>query len=561
MRERPAEGHRILVCAPYGQDAANVAALLRSHGYDAMECASLADVAAAFDNHLGAVLVTVEALAQEMAPLAAALQSQPPWSDAAFILLTARAKGSPVPLEAGARRLLELVTNVILLERPLGSQSLLSAVDTALRSRQRQFDLRDRIEELRQSQEALEAKVAERTAELRTEIVNRTRAEAQLRQSLKMEAVGQLTGGIAHDFNNMLMGISGALDLVRRRLARGEIEGLERYLDAASVSASRAAALTHRLLAFSRRQTLDPRPTEINALVEGLEDLMRRSINEKITLELRLDAREPIAVVDANQLESAILNLLINARDAMPEGGRATVETQLIAPGDGAGSECEVLVAVTDTGTGIPPEDMDRVFDPFFTTKPIGQGTGLGLSMVYGFATQSGGRVEIRSELGKGASVRICLPAIEAAAACPARAADAGPARDGGGRTVLVVEDDPSVGMLVREVLEELGYHVLAAADPLKAVPVLASAQPIDLLITDVGMPGMDGRELSEIARTHRAALPILFMSGYARNAAVRTDILGPKMWLLDKPFTLDALTARVERILHGGEGGAPADG
>ena len=408
----------------------------------------------------------------------------------------------------------------------------------------------------------LEVQVRERTAELedalerlRAETAERERAEASLRQSQKMEAVGQLTGGIAHDFNNMLTGIIGSLDLMRRRIAADRLDDLDRYMDAATTSAERAASLTQRLLAFSRRQSLDPQPLEINALIRAMVPLIERALPEQIELVLTLSEDLPTALADANQLENAVLNLALNARDAMPDGGKLTVETSLAGfdpaattPTSGLPAGRFVAVSVADTGTGIAPDVLEKVFDPFFTTKPQGQGTGLGLSMVYGFAQQSGGSVRIQTAPGLGTTVSLDLPVTEAA---PARASvRSSGAPQGNGERVLVVEDDPSVRMLVCEVLEELSYGPIVIADPAEALPLLASDAQIDLLISDVGMPGMNGRELADFARRHRADLPILFVTGYAEQATLRADFLGRNIAMITKPFSLDELARRVRELL-----------
>ncbi len=408
----------------------------------------------------------------------------------------------------------------------------------------------------------LEVQVRERTAELedalarlRAETAERERAEASLRQSQKMEAVGQLTGGIAHDFNNMLTGVMGSLDLMRRRIAMQRYDELDRFMDAATTSAERAASLTHRLLAFSRRQSLDLQPLEINALVQSMSELVERALPEQVTLELALAPNLPTALADANQLENAILNLALNARDAMREGGKLTIATQRTdvraheidtAPDLPAGEF--LIVSVADTGTGIPPDVLEKVFDPFFTTKPVGEGTGLGLSMVYGFAQQSGGAVTIESEQGRGTCVKLYLPITSAIAAqAPAQTAAA---PRGAGERVLVVEDDPAVRMLVREVLEELHYEAIEFADPVAAVPLLASNMRLDLMISDVGMPGMNGRDLADVARTHRPDLPILFITGYAEHAKLRAGFLGENMTMITKPFSLEALAVKISEVI-----------
>jgi PAS domain S-box-containing protein len=397
----------------------------------------------------------------------------------------------------------------------------------------------------------LESRVEQRSKELRA-------AEEALRHAQKMEAVGQLTGGIAHDFNNLLTGIIGSLDIVRRRFAKGRLGDVDRFIDAAVTSANRAAGLTHRLLAFSRRQSLDAKPIEVNRLVASMEDLLRRTLSENVAVTMTLDADLWMAEADANQLESALLNLVINARDAMPDGGTLTVATSNTRLDVNYTSEQEeglepgdyVVMCVSDTGTGMPQSVLERAFDPFFTTKPIGQGTGLGLSMIYGFAKQSRGHARIDSEVGKGTTVKLYLPRFrgEADAADEIVAVDAPRAR--AGETVLIVEDDSAVRMLVVEVLRELGYAFIEAVDATAATTVLQSSQRIDLLISDVGLPGMNGRQLAEMARELRADLRVLFVTGYAENAAVRGGFLEPGMEMITKPFALDALAGKIREML-----------
>ena len=544
----------ILVCAPFGRDGETIVGLLRSAGYDAQVFGDLDRLVGALDQSTGAVLATEEGVAASTV-LAAALADQPPWSDVPVLILTSRRHSARLSADGLSGRLLADITNAILLERPLGARSLLSAVDVALRSRRRQFALRDQMVLLAQSHDALELKVRERTAELEAEVAQRAKAEAALRQSQKMEAVGQLTGGIAHDFNNMLTGVIGSLDIMRRRIASNRLEDLDRFMDAAQASASRAAALTQRLLAFSRRQSLDPKPTDINSLAASLKELIRGSVDERVSLRFALDPDLPRAIVDVNQLESALLNLAINARDAMPNGGELTIGTRAMDLGEAADAQrlgvspgAYVVISVSDSGVGMAPDLVDKVFDPFFTTKPLGQGTGLGLSMVYGFARQSGGHVRIDSHPGDGTTVEVLLPATEDEVADEMSAYAAAP--HGDGQRVLVVEDDPAVRLLVREVLEELGYLPVEAAEPHAAIPILASPMPFDLLISDVGLPGMNGRELAEIARAHRPHLPILFITGYAENATIRADFLGAKMSMVAKPFRLEELAAKINEMV-----------
>jgi PAS domain S-box-containing protein len=384
-------------------------------------------------------------------------------------------------------------------------------------------------------------------------------AEDQLRQSQKMEAVGQLTGGLAHDFNNLLTAIGGSLERMQLRISQGRHEDLGRYIAAARGGAERAAALTHRLLAFSRRQTLDPHPTNVNALVSGMADLIRRSVGPMVALEIAAEAPLWITMVDTNQLESALLNLCINARDAMPEGGVLAIETanqilnQAQAVSYGLAPGQYVVLRVRDNGSGMEPDVVARAFDPFFTTKPIGMGTGLGLSMIYGFARQSGGHALIDSKHGAGTSVSIYLPRYrgEAAEAEPLQVREE-PPRAEHGETVLVVDDEPVVRMLVTEVLQELGYAAIEAADGAEGLQILQSGQNIDLLVSDVGLPGgMNGRQVADAARAMRPGLKVLFITGYAENALFGDRQLEPGMHVMTKPFAMEALAARIRAVIE----------
>ena len=405
---------------------------------------------------------------------------------------------------------------------------------------------------VQQANAELEQRVSERTAELE-------RAHEALRQAQKMEAVGQLTGGLAHDFNNLLAGISGSLELLQVRMSQGRIGDLERYITAAQGASKRAAALTHRLLAFSRRQTLDPKATNVNRLVAGMEDLVRRTVGPEIITEVVGAAGLWTTLVDPNQLENALLNLCVNARDAMPGGGRLTIETGNRWLDERGARERDlqpgqyVSLCVSDSGTGMTPDVIARAFDPFFTTKPIGMGTGLGLSMVYGFVRQSGGQARVYSEFGQGAMVCLYLPrhhgeAESADALAPLAVAP----RAEQGETVLVVDDEPTVRMLVTEVLEDLGYIAIEAADGTAGLQVLQSDVRIDLLITDVGLPGLNGRQLADAARISRPELQVLFITGYAENAVLGNGHLDPGMHVLTKPFAMEALASRIKDLVAG---------
>jgi PAS domain S-box-containing protein len=397
----------------------------------------------------------------------------------------------------------------------------------------------------------LEQQVRERTAELLA-------AEATLRQSQKMEAVGQLTGGLAHDFNNLLTGIIGSLELMDIRLRQGKVTELDRYLRVAQEAARRAAALTHRLLAFSRRQTLDPKPTDINRLVHGMDELIRRTVGPAVTVQVNAATGLWSVLADPNQLENALLNLCINARDAMPDGGRLIIETGNRTLDESEAKALElrgreyVSLSVRDTGSGMTADIIARAFDPFFTTKPIGQGTGLGLSMVYGFVRQSGGQARIQSEPGLGAEVCLYLPRSAGDESVFQPSEETQKAQRGDGETVLVVDDEPSIRMMINDVLDDLGYTVLEAENGASALQILESRDRVDLLVTDVGLPGgMNGRQLADAALTSRPALKILFITGYAESAVMGEGQLKPGMHILTKPFSVETLEGRINEIIE----------
>lgn len=546
---------RAIVLAPMGRDGSLALMMLNEAGYSGIVASDLGALCEALEDGAGLLIIAAEALrGVDLEPLLEYLHQQAAWSDLPIVLMTHHG-GSE---QNGSSHLSGMLGNVTFLERPFHPVTLISLVSAALRGRRRQYDARDRLIDLSESElrlqrtlETLEQQVEERTAQLRSN-------EEALRQSQKMEAVGQLTGGIAHDFNNMLTGIIGSLELLRERVARGKLDDLDSLIDLGVTSANRAAGLTHRLLAFSRRQSLDSKPVEINRLVTSMGELLQRSINESIRLDMRLATDLWTAEADPNQLESALLNLVINARDAMPGGGRLCVETTnrhldsvftaaygTLKPGD------YVELSVSDTGCGIPESVMGRVFDPFFTTKPIGQGTGLGLSMIYGFARQSHGHVTIHSEVGKGTTVSLFLPRFIGEVVADAVVDPALLPFANAGETVLIVEDDPAVRVLVSAVLKELGYGFVEAVDANTAVPIIESEQRIDLMISDVGLPGMNGRQLAEIGRQIRPELKVLFITGYAEHAAVRGGFLDPGMQLITKPFTFDLLTAKVREMIR----------
>ncbi|WP_218013774.1 PAS domain-containing protein [Rubellimicrobium rubrum] len=415
-------------------------------------------------------------------------------------------------------------------------------------------ELRASASALRELNETLEQRVQERSRQL-------LEAEDALRQSQKMEAVGQLTGGLAHDFNNLLTGIGGSLEMIGARIEQGQPHAVQRYLTAAQGAVKRAAALTHRLLAFSRRQTLDPKPTDVNRLVRGMEELIRRTVGPSVYLEVVGTGGLWPTLVDPNQLENALLNLCINARDAMPDGGRLTIETAnrwldpRMASQLDLGPGQYISLSVSDTGTGMSPHVAAKVFEPFFTTKPLGQGTGLGLSMIYGFARQSGGQVRLYSEEGQGTTVSIYLPrhASEMELEVDLDGDRDRPASTGDGEVVLVIDDEPTIRMLVREVLDEAGYAALEAADGPSGLRILQSDARVDLLITDVGLPGgLNGRQVADAARLVRPELKILFITGYAENAVIGNGQLDRDMSIITKPFQMEALTRKIRESIEG---------
>ena len=406
----------------------------------------------------------------------------------------------------------------------------------------------------------LEDRVAERTAELEAAMAERTAAQAMIRQMQKMESIGQLTGGIAHDFNNMLAIVIGSLDMARRRIGKGEVARAEECIGNAAEGAQRAAVLTARLLAFSRQQPLAPRPLNANQLVSGMSELLRRTIGEHVRVETVLAGGLWHAFADASQLENAIVNLAVNARDAMPDGGRLTIETGNADLDDRyARTHAEVLagqyvlISVSDSGTGMPAEVIERAFEPFYTTKGVGKGTGLGLSQVFGYVKQTGGHVKIYSEVGQGTTVKIYLPrhlGDADAAGTPAREAElpAGSAE----RIVLVVEDEAQVRHMTVDALRELGYTVVQASDANQALEQFAVQPRIDLLFTDVMMPEMNGRQLADRVRAEWPDVRVLFTTGYTRNAVVHNGMLDAGVAFLPKPFTIEELALKIQDVFAG---------
>ena len=561
----------VLILTPTGRDAEGAASLLGAEHIESRIHPTLESLRESIGESAGVVLLADEALFNaDLSPLSALLEAQPPWSDLPFIVLTHAGL-------AARRHMAELnlprkLGNVVILERPLAALSLLSTVRSALRARQRQRQVRDylaaQVGAAERQAALLEERVQERTAALEQTERERQKIAAALAQAQKMEAVGQLTGGLAHDFNNMLAGVAGSLELLRTRLEQGRTEHLDRYIDMAQQGAHRAAALTQRLLAFSRRQTLDPKPTSLNVLVAGMEELIRSTVDPGIAIKTDLDPDLWLTLCDPHQLENALLNLCLDARDAMPGGGTLTVATanthltlaQAAALSDAKPGDYAVLT-VADTGCGMTPEIMARAFDPFFTTKPLGEGTGLGLSMIYGFIQQSGGHVQITSRVGAGTTVRLFLPNLSLPshagrgrdaerdhAAPPTAPKHAESAAHG---SVLVVDDEDPVRTLIAEVLTELGYDVQVAADGPSARTIMETLPRLDLLITDVGMPGgMNGRQLADAALERRPDLRVLFITGYADTILSGGALNGTAMQVMTKPFAITDLTEKVRTLV-----------
>jgi signal transduction histidine kinase len=548
---------RFLVIAPAGRDARVLGQLLGSANldYDTDEDGN-ALLAALVAGEAAGAIVTDDALSRiDPARLREAIEHQPPWSDFPFVLLARRGD-----TRQGSRSIEELV-NVTILERPLHPASLVSAARSALRGRLRQRLAARHLEELerargelRELADTLEAKVRERTRDLASandrltaEIAERERAEARLLQAQKMEAVGQLTGGIAHDFNNLLTAVVGSLDLLLRRT---DDEKLRRLAGNALQAAERGARLTSQLLSFSRRQRLSPTPVQPNDVVSGMGDMLARTIGSHVRVETRLDPGLWKALADPTQLEVMMLNLAINARDAMPGGGRLTISTaniEEVPPGLAAElSPGEyVAIAVSDTGSGMPPAVLARAFEPFFTTKPQGKGTGLGLSQLYGFAKQSGGTARIESREGEGTKVTIYLPrTIEAAAAEPVLAIET---RAASRARLLVVDDDDDVRQVAAAMVEEIGYEVVSVDSGQAALKAL-EGQHFALLLTDVVMPGMSGVELARRVRQLHPKLPILFASGYADVQTFGAELTDERV--LKKPYRIAEVAARITGLL-----------
>jgi signal transduction histidine kinase/ActR/RegA family two-component response regulator len=553
---------RVLIHAPRGRDAAVVESVLSPH-HKVHVCAEGEGLVQCMDQGGGAAVVTEEALADGklMQDLVQWLTNQPSWSDFPFIVLATKQAGRR-PADAVAT--LHSLGNVILLERPLNAETLASAADAAVRARKRQYATRQYLEEISQTRTEverlngqLEARILERTRELASandrlmkEIAERERAQAALTQVQKLEAIGRLTGGIAHDFNNLLHVVNMNLELVSMYAKEEKIKPV---VERAKAAAKRGSKLTNQLLSFARSQSLLPRVTEVNSLLLGMRDLMEISAGSGVEVLFELDAENSATVVDPGQLEMAVLNMAVNSRDAMPEGGTLVIATEELHRDEPEGelkAGDYLVVSVRDTGVGIAPQVLAKVFDPFFTTKPLGSGTGLGLSQVYGFARQSGGLAFIKSVVGEGTVVEMHFPAAPADVVEPLEIPVlAAPPRGSSAQRILVVEDDADVRRVIVECLGLIGYSVTEAPNGRSGIDALRAQKP-DLLMVDYAMPDITGAEVISLAREMYVELPVILATGYADMAAV--ERLAGKPVILRKPFDIKTLGDAVAAALDG---------
>jgi signal transduction histidine kinase/ActR/RegA family two-component response regulator len=551
---------RVLIHAPRGRDASVVQNVLARQHTESLVCLSEQDLMAALEEGAASVILTEEALPQLLADrhLLEWLRNQPPWSDFPFVVLATKREGRRADKDF---RSLHSLGNLVLLERPLNAETLASAADSAVRARRRQYAARQHLEELKGTRSELERlngeledRILQRTRELASandrlmkEINERERAQAALTQVQKMEAIGRLTGGIAHDFNNLLHVVNMNLELVS---LYAKEEKVKPVVERAKSAARRGARLTNQLLSFARSQSLMPRLTRVNQLIVGMKDLLEISVGSGVEVVLDLCEEDATVMLDASQLEMAILNLAVNSRDAMPDGGKLTISTgtRFLDEDRDLHEGDYVLVTVSDSGSGIPPNILPKVFDPFFTTKPVGRGTGLGLSQVYGFARQSGGVARIRSEEAKGTTVEVLFPEAdaEAEASGATRQQPAVPALAGAFH-IMVIEDDPDVRRVIVECLSLIGYKVTEAGNGTEALAQLASIKP-DLLVVDYAMPDMTGAEVISEARKLVGDVPVILATGYADMAAV--ERLAGRPPILRKPFDIAQLGDAVSHAL-----------
>lgn len=546
---------RVLVLAPLGRDSVIASTVLREAGISSDICNDLPDLCRRLEEAAAVAVVVEEALVDaDTTCLSDWISTQPPWSDFPFVVLSPR--GGGLERNPAAGRLLTMLGNVTFLERPFHPTTLVSVVRTAFRGRMRQYEARERMEEIRRGEALLERRVEERTSELEaanrqlaSQISERERAEAALRQSQRLEAVGQLTSGVAHDFNNLLTVILGN---VRQMQKTASDPAQVRRLNMMAEAGERGAKLTAQMLAFSRRQKLEPKPVDLNETVSSMRDLLQSTIGGSVRIETVLSSALWPAMVDPTQIELAILNLAINARDAMAVGGTLAVETSNVTLREPRSSfeppaGQYVCVTVSDTGCGMPDDIVAKVFEPFFTTKEVGRGSGLGLSQVLGLAKQSGGGVRIQTQVGEGTSVRLYLPRANASAAAQPDAASVGLSKRLSGLTILLVDDDSAVREVTRSILEDLGYDVLEAGSGGACLDLLDTHRQIDLVLLDFAMPGMNGAEVAREIRLRASSIPIIFATGYA-DAEALTE--ADEDSLVRKPFVEAELAEKLRRAV-----------
>jgi signal transduction histidine kinase len=555
------QAERSLIFATHGRDAQVAAAILGEAGIASEPCFSISDLVAKLDEGAGFSIVAEETLhRKDLGQLVSWLEKQPEWSDFPFILLTHR--GGGLERNPAAERFLKLLGNVSFLERPFHPTTLVSISRAALRARRRQYDASARLLELKEGRaqlaeinEHLEQRVEQRTAELELanakileESAQRDLAEEKLRQVQKLEMLGELTGGIAHDFNNLLTAVLGNLSLLRKHLPAVDTKA-QRLIDGAVLGAERGAALTQRLLAFARRQSLNATATDVSALVAGMKPLLERSVGPEIHLSFELAPGRHTALIDSNQVELAVLNLAVNARDAMPNGGKLVIGVdQATSAGRSYLPDGRFIrIWVSDTGEGMDGETLRRAIDPFFSTKELGKGTGLGLSMVHGLAVQLGGALRLESAVGEGTCAELYLPATEQPAVASEAEVETSPPEVRRSR-ILLVDDDALIAMSSVGMLEDLGYEVLEAHSGHQALDMLRNCDTIDLLITDFAMPGMTGAQLIEAAKTIQPDLPVLLSTGYAELPTGKLEGV-PR---INKPYTQPQLASGIAKVLSG---------
>ena len=541
-----------LILAPRGRDASVAQTLIAKVGVDCRICDDLPALVSALGDDVAFVLMTEEAARKaDLGPLTGWISGQPAWSDLQFLLVTTQGGGSERNPIAG--RWIEALGNVSFIERPFHPTTLQSMARTAITGRRRQHETRTLLSDLGAARDDLEQRVRERTSELQeahdeliAQTAERERTEEQLRHMQKLESIGALTGGVAHDFNNLLTAVLGNLELLKKRLPHdGSTDAL---VDGAIQGAQRGAALTQRLLAFARRQSLEPRPVDLAQLVLGMNDLLRRSLGPNIEMKMELPPDLPPGQVDANQIELALLNLVVNARDAMPEGGTLIIRLELVDSPERADLAAGryLRLTVADTGSGMDEATLARAIEPFFSTKEVGKGTGLGLSMIHGLAMQLKGSLHLESTRGAGTRAELWLPlangAVPAAISEPAPP----PVESNRSATLLYVDDDFLIGLSTTTLLEDLGHTVIHANSGAKALEVLQSSRDVDLMITDYAMPGMNGMQLSEAARKLRPGLPILLATGYADLP----DGAGLDLPRLSKPYQQHQLAEHIAALL-----------